>query len=284
MGAGDEVLSCFIGVGLRTPHYPYLRNKPQTPIKWFEAISENFIDSEGPPLEMLLFMREKYPIALHGVSLSIGSPDGLDIDYLKKLKNLIQIINPIIVSDHCCFTRTKIHSSFDLLPIPFTKETLQRLIDNINYIQDFLGRTFVLENVSSYFEYKDSIYREWEFLSNLCEKTGCKLLFDINNLYVSAVNLKFNPHEYLHFINPNSIAQIHLAGYTDMGDFLFDTHSHSVYPPVWKLFEEIIPKIPNVPILLEWDDEIPEFPELEKEALKAVQIWNKTHADSRITL
>ncbi len=266
-----------IGVGLRKTHYPYLETKPQTSVGWFEAVSENYMDSEGRPLHMLQLIREDYPIALHGVSLSIASAEGVRPEYLKQLKQLKDRIDPFIISDHLCWTGLQNANLHDLLPIPFTDESLRCIIKHVDQVQNALGCHILLENVSTYLQPPDSTYTEWEFLKALAEQSGCRLLFDVNNLYVNAKNHHFDPILFLDAIPTELIGQIHLAGYTDMGTYLFDTHSKPVYPEVWELFSRLIARAPDVPVLVEWDDDIPEFPILEAEAQKARQIWNDHH-------
>ena len=266
-----------VGVGLRPTHYPYLEAKPPTAMRWFEAITENYMDSQGRPLKMLERIREDYPIALHGVSLSIASTEDLRPSYLQQLKKLKDRIEPFLISDHLCWTGLHDGNLHDLLPIPYTNEALAFILKHLDQVQNVLGCPILLENVSTYLQLSDSIYPEWEFLTLVAKQSGCKLLLDINNLYVNAINHHFNPHEFLDAIPIDVIGQIHLAGYTDMGTYLFDTHSKPVYPEVWELFSKLIARNPAIPFLVEWDDEIPEFAVLEAEALKAVHIWEHHH-------
>jgi uncharacterized protein (UPF0276 family) len=269
-----------IGVGLRPTHYPYLEPRPQTNVTWFEAISENYMDTKGRPLDMLELIRKDYPVALHGVSLSIASTEGLRQNYLHNLRDLVEQINPFIVSDHLCWTGLQQQNLHDLLPIPFTDEALNLIIDHVDQVQTCLGRQILLENVSTYLRVPDTDWTEWDFLNELANRSGCGLLLDLNNLYVNAKNHQFNPSIFLEAIPTHVIGQIHLAGYTDMGTHLFDTHSKAVYPEVWDLFSSLIARAPEVPVLLEWDEDIPEFPELEAEALKAAQIWMYHHGQT----
>ena len=224
-----------VGVGLRSNHYPYLESKPKTNVDWFEAISENYINTEGRPLEILLKVREQYPIALHGVSLSIGSAEKPSVEYLQKLKKLIERVDPVIVSDHLCWTRTPTHNSHDLLPIPFTEESLKTVSRNIDFVQNYLGRSLLLENISYYFKYKESLIDETEFMVELARTTGCQFLIDLNNIYVNSVNHGFNPMAFFDRIPIDLIGQIHLAGPTQEDGYLFDTHSGFVPDEVWKL-------------------------------------------------
>ena len=270
----------YIGVGLRPTHYPHLETRPLTPLTWFEAISENYMDSQGRPLEMLEFIRQDYPIALHGVSLSIASHEGLRPDYLKKLKNLKQRIDPFLVSDHLCWTGTHQANLHDLLPIPYSEEALSLIVNHVDQVQTTLGCPMLLENVSTYLRLPQSTLSEWDFLLAVAKQSGCRILLDINNLYVNARNHQFDPHDFLDAIPVEHVGQIHLAGYTDMGTYLFDTHSKPVYPEVWDLFSRFIARAPHVPTLIEWDEDIPEFSRLEEEALSAVKIWDQHHGQS----
>ena len=269
-----------IGVGLRPTHYPYLEPRPHTQVTWFEAISENYMDTQGRPLDMLELIREDYPVALHGVSLSIASAEGLRPTYLKKLRILVDRIDPFIVSDHLCWTGLQQQNLHDLLPIPFTDEALQLIVDHVDQVQTVLQRSILLENVSTYLRIPDAEYTEWDFLTEVSTRSGCQILLDVNNVYVNASNHGFDPYEYLSGIPTSRIGQVHLAGYTDMGTHLFDTHSKPVYPEVWDLYSSLIARAPDLPVLLEWDEDIPEFPQLEEEALKAARIWTYHHGQT----
>ncbi len=266
-----------IGVGLRPTHYPYLERRPSTRIRWFEAISENYMDSEGRPLDMLELIRRDYPVALHGVSLSIASAEGIRPQYLTRLKALKERIDPFIVSDHLCWTGTHASNLHDLLPFPFTQEALQVILDNVDHVQTTLGSSILLENVSTYLQLDEPDFTEWEFLALVAQRSGCRILLDVNNLYVNARNLRFDPMVYVNSLRLDLIGQIHLAGFTDLGTHLFDTHSRPVYPEVWELFTHIIARLADVPVLIEWDADIPEFPILEQEADKADRIWVQCH-------
>lgn len=269
-----------IGVGLRPTHYPYLNERPETSVRWFEAISENYMDSEGRPLEMLELIRQDYPVALHGVSLSIVSSEGVRPEYLERLKRLEERIQPFIVSDHLCWTGLQQTNLHDLLPFPFTDDARRTILNNIDQVQNSLGRQILLENVSTYISFPDCPYSEWEFLTMIAKESGCRILLDVNNLYVNSQNHHFDPFTYLDAIPTELIGQVHLAGYTDMGTYLFDTHSKPVYPEVWQLFSHLIARAPEIPVLIEWDDEIPDFPRLEEEAKKAAQIWDSHHGST----
>jgi uncharacterized protein (UPF0276 family) len=265
------------GVGLRAPHYPHLETRPKTRVHWFEALSENYMNTEGRPMKMLELIRKDYPVSMHGVSLSIGSPDVLNQDYLESLKRLADRVEPFMMSDHLCWTRGSSHNSHDLLPMPYTEETIQRLLPKVQQVQDFLKRPIMFENVSAYLAFEENQYTEWDFLVEFAKRSGCKILLDINNVHVNAENFGFDAKEYLDSIPAEIVGQIHLAGYSDMGDFLFDTHSNPVFPQVWQLFSETIKRLPDVPVLIEWDEDIPEFSVLENEVKKASKIWSQHH-------
>jgi uncharacterized protein (UPF0276 family) len=243
----------------------------QIQVNWFEGITENFFDTEGRPIQVLERIRRDFPVGLHGVSLSIASSEELNLDYLKKVKALYQRIEPMVVSDHLCWTGHKDRNLHNLLPIPYNEESLNYLIARIQKVQEILGRTLAIENLSAYFDLNSSTYTEWDFLRNLAQKSGCKILLDINNIHVNATNHGFNAYEYLDAIPNDLVAEIHLAGFSDMGTHLFDTHSCPVWPQVWQLFEHKMKSNFKVPILVEWDEDIPEYKVVENEAMKAQQ-------------
>ncbi|TGK62277.1 DUF692 domain-containing protein [Leptospira wolffii] len=263
-----------IGIGLRREHYAYLREGGKVRAGWFEAITENYMDSKGKPLEMLEFIRADHPIALHGVSLSVLGEKFPDDKYLKNWKELIERIQPFLVSDHLCWTESGDAHLHDLLPFPFTREFLDFASDRVDRIQNVLGRQILLENVSTYLRFKNDSMSEWDFLGELSRRSGCGILLDINNIYVNSVNHGFPAEVYLDSVPWENVKQIHVAGYTDTGDFLFDTHSRPVSEEVWKLAERFSSKLRDLPILLEWDDEIPTFREVEEEAFKMNKILN----------
>ncbi|HYC55599.1 MAG TPA: DUF692 domain-containing protein [Candidatus Binatia bacterium] len=273
-----------VGVGLRPVHYPYLLEGPRTTVSWFEAISENYMDSRGRPLHVLERIRGDFPVALHGVSLSIGyRPTAqaaepfavLRTRYLERLRALADRIDPFIVSDHLCWTGVAASNVHDLLPTPFTQEALQWIVEQVDAVQGALGRRIVLENVSSYLTYASSTMTEWDFLTQVARRCGCGILLDVNNVFVSARNHGFDARTYLDSIPAESVAQIHLAGHTDMGTHLFDTHSRPVCEEVWELFDHVVARLPGVPVLIEWDDDIPDFPVLEAEAQRAATIASR---------
>lgn len=249
------------GLGLRPQHYPDFLNDPQ-PVEWLEIISENYMIPGGQPIRMLERIRANYPMVMHGVSMSLGSSEGLNLDYLGRLKALIDYVQPLWVSDHLCWTGTGGHNSHDLLPLPYTEEALAITADNIRRAQDALGRTLLLENPSSYVTFTGSQMPEWEFLARLADVSGCNLLLDVNNIYVSSVNHRFNPISYLDALPADRIKQIHLAGHTDNGDCIIDTHDHPVCASVWDLYSEAIRRFGAIPTMIERDDHIPPLAEV----------------------
>ena len=259
------------GLGLRTVHYPYiLQHHP--PVDWFEIISENYMDSGGRPRYVLEQIAERYPIVMHGVSLSIGSSDPLNFEYLSRLKLLAGLVNARWVSDHLCWTGVAGRNSHDLLPVPLTEETLQHVTDRVRVVQDFLERPLVLENPSSYVTFACSTMPEWEFLSRLAEETDCGLLLDVNNVYVSSRNHDFDPEEYLRSIPHERVVQFHLAGHTDLGTHCIDTHDGRVVDRVWELYRLAHELTGGVSTLLEWDARIPPMPEVLAELARAAEV------------
>lgn len=264
-----------LGLGLRNCHFDYiLNNHPQ--VDWFEAISENFMDSGGRPKYILKQLAERYPIVLHGVSLSIGSIDPLDFSYLAKLKSLANEINARWVSDHLCWTGTQTMNSHDLLPLPLNQETLTHVIRRIHVVQDYLERPLVLENPSTYLSFEESTFSEPEFLKALVENTGCKLLLDVNNVYVSAFNNDFDPIKYLMQFPMDAVIQMHLAGHTHCGTHIIDTHDQPVTLDVWKLYRLAHQLTGGVSTLLEWDGNIPSFEDCLQELQKANRFISET--------
>ncbi|MFI5361515.1 MAG: DUF692 domain-containing protein [Elusimicrobiota bacterium] len=268
-GAGE---AAFVGVGLRSVHYPHLLGRPRVAVRWFEALTENYMDSRGRPLEVLLKVREDFPVALHGVSLSIGGVEGPRPGYLERLKALAEKTEPFLITDHLCFTGAHASNTHDLLPLPYTEEAILTVSRNVARAQEVLGRQIALENVSSYLSYRESVMTEWEFLVSVARRSGCKILLDVNNAYVSAQNHRFAPESYVDAVPAELVAQIHLGGYSDMGTFLFDTHSRAPTDPVWELYRRTIRRMPSAPVLIEWDEDVPEWEGLEAQAVKAAEI------------
>jgi uncharacterized protein (UPF0276 family) len=264
-----------LGVGLRTVHFPYLlKNWPA--VDWFEIISENFMDSLGRPRYVLEQIAERYAVVMHGVSLSIGSTDPLNFDYLTRLKRLAVAARVRWVSDHLCWTGVAGLNAHDLLPIPLNERTLQHVAGRVRIVQDFLERPLVLENPSSYVTFADSTMTEWEFLARLTEETDCGLLLDVNNVYVSSVNHDFDPTEYIRSVPPEHVVQFHIAGHTHCGTHIIDTHDDHVIDPVWELYRLAHRHTGGAATLLEWDAKIPEFPVVHAEVLKAKQFMSGT--------
>jgi len=257
-----------LGLGLRGEHFNHiLKEEPE--VDWFEIISENFMDSGGRPRYVLDQIAERYPVVMHGVSMSIGSSDPLNFEYLKKLKTLAKAINPVWISDHLCWTGVLGINSHDLLPVPLHEESLKHITARILKVQDYLERPLILENPSTYLSFKDSTIEEWEFLRLMTEETGCGLLLDVNNVYVSAFNNEFDPIAYIEGLPHNRIVQMHLAGHQHCGDHIVDTHDRAVVDEVWELFRMAWQKTGGVATLLEWDGNIPEFDVCHAELLKA---------------
>jgi hypothetical protein len=245
---------------------------------WFEVISENFMVPGGKPLHVLDRVRSRYPVVMHGVSLSIGSADPLNFDYLRALRDLARRVEPAWISDHLCWTGVGGHNVHDLLPLPYTEEAIRHVVDRVRRVQDFLGRQIVLENVSSYLTYRASVVPEWEFLAEVVERADCQILLDVNNIYVSAFNHRFDPASYLDRVPRERVVQFHLAGHTDNGNHLLDTHDHPIIDPVWQLYAEAVRRFGPLSTLIERDDHIPEFPEVAAEAEHARRIQQEIHA------
>ncbi len=257
-----------IGIGLRIPHYEeILRDKPA--IDWFEIISENFMVDGGKPIEILQAILEHYPVVQHGVSLAIGSPDPLDFDYLKRLKELTKVTKTPWVSDHLSWGRLEGAHYHDLLPLPYTKEVIDYVAKRARIVQDYLEIPFALENLSSYVSFKKDEMKEWEFYSAIVEKADILMMLDVNNIYVSSINHGFDPKEYYNNIPLERVVQIHLAGHSNYGAYLLDTHDNYVIDEVWKIYADVYPRTHGVSTLLEWDDNFISLQETWEEALKA---------------
>jgi len=260
-----------IGVGLRTAHYAHILE--ETPdVGWFEIISENYMQTAGRPRYVLDRICERYPVVMHGVSLSIGSTDPLDRAYLRELRALRDRTGARWVSDHLCWTGVASKNTHDLLPMPFTEEALRHVAERVRAVQDFLGAPLVLENPSSYVEFAGSSMREWEFLAALAEEADCGLLLDVNNVYVSAFNHGFDPQTYFAGIPYDRVVQIHVAGHTRHATHIIDTHAGPVPEPVWGLLGEAARRGCRASILLEWDTDIPPFEIVHAEARRAESV------------
>lgn len=259
------------GLGLRTDHYDVIVNeKPD--IDWFEILTENYLVPGGQPLYYLDKIREHYPMVMHGVSLSIGSHDPLDWDYLEQVKALINRIQPLWISDHLCWTGVQSKNTHDLLPLPYTDETIDHIVKRIQQVQDYLQRRILIENVSSYITYRQSNMTEWDFLKEIAERSDCLILLDVNNIYVSAINHEFDPLDYIRAMPSKRIYQIHLAGHSNMGDYIIDTHDHEIVDPVWELYAETLRQHGQISTMIERDDNVPPLSTLLMELNHARQI------------
>ncbi|MEO8159449.1 MAG: DUF692 domain-containing protein [Betaproteobacteria bacterium] len=252
------------GLGLRTDHYQsILETRPH--VDWFEALSENYLVPGGKPLNYLDRIRADYPVVLHGVSLSIGSTDALDYDYLQALKQLARRVEPAWVSDHLCWTGVAGKNLHDLFPIPYSEQALEHVAARVREVQDFLGRQILLENVSSYVTFRSSEMSEWEFLSEIARRADCHILLDVNNIYVSAFNHGFDALEFLNGIPVDRVRQFHLAGHSHCGTHIIDTHDADIVDPVWELYAVAVRRFGNVATMIERDDHIPPLPDLVNE-------------------
>jgi len=259
------------GIGLRSSHVnEILHERPQVP--WFEVLTDNYFGPGGPALKQLDAVRRCYPITMHSVGMSLGSVDPLDEKYLQKIKSLKERFEPAWISEHLCWTSVHGIQAHDLLPLPYTEETVAHVAERIIRVQDFFGERLLIENVSSYLSYNHSEMTEWEFVSEVAERADCYLLLDINNVYVSSVNHGFDADSYLSAMPRERICEIHLGGHEERQGFLLDSHSKSVTDSVWKLYENALTQFGPVPTLIEWDNELPSFQALHDEAKRAEEL------------
>lgn len=272
-----------IGIGLRVPHYRHiLERKPA--VDWFEIISENFMVDGGRPLEVLDQILEQYRVVQHGVGIYFGSTDELDRTHLKKLKSLIKRTQTPWVSDHLCWGSMDGRFTHDLLPMPYTFAAARHTARKIREARDFLETPICVENVSSYAEFHLSEMTEWEFLSEVVELADCGILLDVNNIYVSAQNHTFDPYTYLDHLPAHRVGQMHIAGHSKFEKYILDTHDHPVLDPVWALYAHANKLTGRSATLLEWDDSIPSFEEVHREALKANQFLAEHSHEEHATL
>lgn len=270
MSASNPLFSGY-GLGLRKEHYrDFLET--DVPVDFVEVISENFMVEGGQPRHILRHVRERHPVALHGVSMSIGSADGLDRDYLRRLKALVDEIDPLFVSDHLSWSRIERFNSHDLLPIPYTKEALDIVCANIAMAQEAIGRPLLLENPSSYLSFKGASMTEWEFISAMTKHTGCDLLLDVNNIFVGATNHGFDALAFLDGIPADRVRQIHLAGHSQGRDLLIDTHDQPVCSDVWSLYAQAVSRLGPVATMIERDDDVPPLSDLLDELAVAREV------------
>ncbi|KTD60338.1 hypothetical protein Lsan_2116 [Legionella santicrucis] len=266
------------GLGLRPDYYEeILTQKPN--LDWFEILTENYLVPGGKPLYYLDQIRTHYPIVMHGVSLSLGSSDPLDRDYLQQLKNLASRVEPVWISDHLCWTGVNGVNAHDLLPIPYTHQAVNHIVSRIHQVQEFLGRPILIENVSSYLTYKQSEMTEWEFILEIVKKADCYILLDVNNVYVSAINHQFNPMDYIFAMPAERVAQIHLAGHSNHGHYIIDTHDAPVIQPVWDLYAATLQRLGPVSTMIERDDNMPPLADLLAEIKHAQEIAESVTID-----
>ena len=261
------------GLGLRPDHYQtILEEKPS--VDWFEIITENYMVPGGKPLYHLDKIRALYTMVMHGVSMSIGSTDPLDLDYMRELKELIKRVEPKWVSDHLCWTGVTHKNMHDLLPLPYTEEAIQHIVSKIQQIQDFLNQRILIENLSSYVTYKQSCMTEWEFINEIVQRADCLILLDVNNVYVSSVNHEFKPEDYINAMPCDRVYQIHLAGHSNEGDCIIDTHDAAIIDPVWDLYAKTIKRLGPISTMIERDNNIPPLNDLLLELNQARKIAN----------
>ncbi len=253
--------SGIFGAGLRAAHYSFWHEIPDLPT--LEIMADNYMFLKGgPALYHMQRIAERTQVVVHGVGLNIANAHYLNKDYCYALRNFCNSIQPIVVSDHLCFSASPTHNSFDLLPIPFTDVTLSLICENVNIIQDILKRQFSLENISSYVSYKENIYSEIEFINEICKRTGCGVLLDVNNIFVSATNHGYDPYVEIAKINSKYVNQYHIAGHSLVEDYLFDTHDSLACEQVWNLMKWAIQNIGKRPAIIERDDDSAPFEEL----------------------
>jgi uncharacterized protein (UPF0276 family) len=274
------------GIGLRTPHInEFLEKKPK--VAWVEVHSENYFSEGGRQLHLLEQVRRDYPISLHGVSLSLGSSDDLNWQHLTQLKNLSQRIDACLVSDHLSWSSFNGQYLHDLLPLPYTEESLAHIVERIGQVQDFLGRQILIENISSYVKFTHSTITEWEFLREVAEQSSCDILLDLNNIYVSSTNLGFNPYTYLSAIPARAIKEIHLAGFSTViineEEVLIDSHNQRIVPAVWDLLRESVQRFGTKPVIIEWDSGLPTLDKLCLEAVRAENIIRENYVAAKRT-
>ena len=267
------------GVGYKPQHFADI-TRDAAPVEWLEIHAENYMGDGGRPLAQLRHLAESFAISVHGVGLSIGGEGPLDADHLARLKHLCDWLNPASFSEHLAWSTHDSHFLNDLLPLPYTEATLTRVVDHIDQLQQVLGRTILLENPSSYLSFDESTYDEPDFLNEISKRSGCGLLLDVNNIFVSAVNLRLDPRAYVDAFPLHKVGEIHLGGHDEDEDdhgapLLIDSHGREVADPVWTLLDYVLERSGPRPILIEWDANIPEWPALANEATRAAQALEK---------
>lgn len=274
------------GVGLRPAHYSeFIEHKPG--VAWIEVHSENYFGEGGNHLQMLTAIRKNYPVSLHGVNLSIASTDEINWRYLTQLKELINRVDPCLVSDHLCWSSIQGQYLHDLLPLPFTDEALAHVVSRIQCIQDFLQRQILIENITRYIDFPQSTYSEWEFITAVAQQAGCGILLDVSNVYVNAINLGFHASNYISSLTPEHIQQIHLGGFTESSinnnNILIDSHDKPIHANVWELFQETIQRVGHKPTIIEWDNHLPPLDTLMLEAYRAENIMREIYVTAKRT-
>ncbi|MGV6859860.1 MAG: MNIO family bufferin maturase [bacterium] len=271
---GHHSIPASVGVGLRSVHYgEWLETLPD--IGWLEVHSENYFGAGGQPHDFLQRLRQHYPMSFHGVGLSLGSCEPLNMKHLERLKQLVHRYEPALVSEHLCWGQVGRRHLNDLLPLPYTEEALEHMTARVDQVQNYLGRQLLIENVSSYLQYRSSTLTEWDFIAQLALRTGCGLIVDVNNIYVSACNHGFDADTFINAIPQASVKEIHLAGFETRDSILVDTHSRPVCDAVWSLYEKALQRFGPLPSLIEWDNDIPPLATLLTEADKAEQRLKK---------
>lgn len=268
-----------VGLSLRAKHYRSILER-DADVPWFEILADNYAFGEGPPLYFLEKIRERYPVVFHSVGMSLASTDPLDFEYLRKMKQLIERFEPEWVSDHLAWTSLDGRHFNELLPPPFTEESLNNVVSRIQRVQDFFGQRILVENASAYLAFRSSTLSETQFVREVTQRADCDLLLDVNNVYVNSRNFGFDPVTYLEAIPHSRVRQMHLAGYTDYGSYLLDSHAARVAKPVWTLYEKAVTLMPGVATCIEWDNEIPEFEVLFAEMAHAQRCWQRGSADA----
>ncbi|MDQ7075535.1 MAG: DUF692 domain-containing protein [Gammaproteobacteria bacterium] len=258
-----------VGVGLRVEHFNELLESASNPVPWLEILADNFLSAGGPSIRNLERVAQRYPLSFHCVGMSLGSTDPINKAYFKRLKEQVDRFQPALISDHLAWVSVHHRYLHDLIPLPYTQESLAHMVSRVQHAQELLGRTIIIENPSAYLSFKESEISETEFLRQLHQQTDCGLLIDVNNIYVSAVNNDFSAHDYLNDLPASAVAELHLAGYEEQAGYLFDSHGQRVHQPVWDLYQQALQRFGDTPTLIEWDTDIPPFSVLAEEVAKA---------------
>ena len=282
LDAHPNRLPNLVGVGYKPQHFQAIMDDP-SPVGWLEIHAENYMGDGGRPLAQIRHLAERFPISVHGVGLSIGGEARLDPEHLARLKHLVSWLNPAVFSEHLAWSTHDSHFYNDLLPLPYTQDTLTRVADHIDELQNTIGRQMMLENPSSYLAFAESTWSEPDFLREIAKRTGCGLLLDVNNVFVSATNLDYDPKQYINDYPLEHVGEIHLGGHDEDEDdhghvLLIDSHGAAVVDPVWALLDHTLAKAGPKPLLIEWDNDVPDWPELAAEAQRGVDALSKQAA------